>query len=98
MFRPPFGVTNPPLCDALKQKGYKVIGWSLRSRDTVISDEEKLLARIKARIRPGDVILLHDSLSQTASVTGKLIKFAKEQGYSFERPDKLLGIEAYEKV
>lgn len=96
MFRPPFGVTNPALSDAIKQKGYHVIGWSLRSRDTVISDEEKLLARLKAHIKPGDVILLHDSPDHTASVTAKFIKYAKEQGYTFERPDILLGIEAYE--
>lgn len=97
MFRPPFGVTNPVLSDALKKMGYHIIGWSLRSRDTVISDEDKLLERLRTHLKPGDVILLHDSLKHTASVTGKLIKLAKSQGYTFERPDKLLGIEAYEK-
>jgi len=96
LFRPPYGVTNPPLARALARKKYHVIGWSLRSKDTVISDEEKLLGRIKKTVKPGDIILFHDTRKHTVDVLKKFIKFAKEEGYSFERLDNHLGIKAYE--
>ncbi|MFI5157068.1 MAG: polysaccharide deacetylase family protein, partial [Chitinophagales bacterium] len=36
LFRPPYGVTNPNLKSAVQAGGYKSIGWSIRSLDTVI--------------------------------------------------------------
>ncbi|HOO98758.1 MAG TPA: polysaccharide deacetylase family protein [Bacteroidales bacterium] len=97
LFRPPFGVTNPPLADVLRHKNYHVIGWSLRSLDTAIKDENRLFSRITARIKQGDIILLHDTMEKTVNVTEKFIKFAAQNEFSFERLDNHLGIEAYEK-
>jgi peptidoglycan/xylan/chitin deacetylase (PgdA/CDA1 family) len=96
LFRPPYGVTNPPLARALARKKYHVIGWSLRSKDTVIKDEEKLLERVKKMVKPGDIILFHDTQKHTVDVLKKFIRFAKAEGYSFERLDNHLGIKAYE--
>jgi peptidoglycan/xylan/chitin deacetylase (PgdA/CDA1 family) len=96
LFRPPYGVTNPPLAKALAKKKYDVIGWSLRSKDTVIKDEDKLLERVTRRVKPGDIILFHDTQGHTVNVLKKFIKFAKEEGFSFERLDTHLGIKAYE--
>jgi len=96
MFRPPYGVTNPPLAKALGKKKYHVIGWSLRSKDTVTEDENDLLGRVTGKLKPGDIVLFHDTKSQTVNILEKFIKFAKENDFSFERLDKHLGIEAYE--
>lgn len=96
MFRPPYGVTNPPLAKALRQKKYHIIGWSLRSKDTVIKDEKKMFERLVKRVKPGDIILFHDTRIITVNVLEKFIKFVKENDLSFERLDKHLGIEAYE--
>ncbi len=96
MFRPPYGVTNPPLARALRHKRYHIIGWSLRSKDTVIKDETKLLERLIRKVKPGDIILFHDSKRITVNVLEKFIKFAGENDIRFERLDKHLGIEAYE--
>lgn len=96
LFRPPYGVTNPPLARAIRQKGYHVIGWSVRSKDTVIKDEKKLLDRLVRRVKPGDIILFHDTKRITVNVLEKFLKFARENNFSFERLDKHLGIEAYE--
>jgi len=96
LFRPPFGVTNPSLAKAVRVKNYETVGWSLRSFDTTAKNEEKLLKRVIKHLKPGDVILFHDRCKITAAILPGFIRYARENGYIFERLDKHLGIEAYE--
>lgn len=94
-FRPPYGVTNPNLCKAVKQGGYFPLGWNIRSLDTVIKEEPKLLERITSRLQPGSIILLHDSAGVTVKILPDLIRHIHANGYTIERIDKLLNIPAY---
>jgi len=96
MFRPPYGVTNPALARALRKMNYKVIGWSLKSKDTIIHDEQQLFDRLVKQIRTAEIILFHDTSQPMVPVLDKFINFAKEKDYRFERLDKLLQIDAYE--
>jgi peptidoglycan/xylan/chitin deacetylase (PgdA/CDA1 family) len=82
-FRPPYGVTNPTLAGVVKKLGYIAAGWSVRSLDTVLKDEEKLMERIIDRLHPGAVILMHDDRAVTARVLEKIINKIKEEGYIF---------------
>jgi peptidoglycan/xylan/chitin deacetylase (PgdA/CDA1 family) len=95
MFRPPYGVTNPTLADVLKKMKYHVIGWSLRSKDTVLQ-HDRLFERVTNKVKPGDILIFHDTKAQTAEVLDKFIIFALENNYGFERLDRLLKIEPYE--
>jgi peptidoglycan-N-acetylglucosamine deacetylase len=96
LFRPPYGVMNPSLAGAVKKMNYIVIGWSLKSRDTVINDEQKLYERLIKKLRKHEIILFHDTKSHMVRVLEKFILFARENNYEFERLDKLLQITAYE--
>jgi len=96
MFRPLYGVTNPPLARALRKMNYNIIGWSLRSKDTVIRKENLLFERLTKKMKAGDIVLFHDTQKHVVSVLDKFIKFAKENNYRLERLDRLLNIEAYE--
>lgn len=95
LFRPPYGVTNPNLAKAIRRGQYTPIGWNIRSLDTVAKDKQELLERIKKGVRPGAVLLLHDSMEVTAQVLPELIQYLKQEGYTIERIDKLLNIPAY---
>jgi peptidoglycan/xylan/chitin deacetylase (PgdA/CDA1 family) len=96
LFRPPYGVTNPSIASAAREMNYHIVGWSLRSKDTVKKDENELLERLKKKVRPGDVILFHDTRGITLKILDCFIRYAKSRNYIFERPDRLLGIDAYE--
>ncbi len=96
LFRPPYGVTTPSIRRALAETMHHVVGWNIRSYDTVIKNEEKLLNRIKARIRPGGIILLHDSSERTVRVLKQLLLFLQEQDYTVVSLEQLLNIRAYE--
>src|SRR5690606_27468827 len=75
LFRPPFGVTTPKLAKALKVTEHKVIGWNIRSFDTVINNPQKILKRITKRVHPGAIILLHDKQSNVLLVLEHLLQF-----------------------
>jgi peptidoglycan/xylan/chitin deacetylase (PgdA/CDA1 family) len=83
LFRPPYGVTNPNLAKALRNSNLKSIGWNLRSMDTVAKDERQLLNKILTRVKAGDIILLHDRCSITASILPELITTLKKRGFTF---------------
>lgn len=95
LFRPPYGVTNPNLAKAIRKGAYTPIGWNIRSLDTVAKDKDQLLERIRQGIKPGAVLLLHDSMEVTVQALPSLIQQLKKEGYRIERIDKLLNIPAY---
>jgi peptidoglycan/xylan/chitin deacetylase (PgdA/CDA1 family) len=94
-FRPPYGVTNPNLRKAVMKGGYFPLGWSIRSLDTIAKEEEQLLHRIGSKLKPGSIILLHDSAEITVKILPSLIADIHHKGYTIERIDKMLNIPAY---
>lgn len=64
LYRPPIGLKSPQFARAARQARLTLVGWSLRSRDTLTADPERIAARVLDRIRPGDIVLLHDGHDQ----------------------------------
>ena len=95
MFRPPYGVTTPNMRRVMDKTGFTAIGWNIRSMDTVIKEEDKLLDKVSAGLRPGAIVLLHDTSATTLAILPRFIKQARDAGYSFVRIDKLLNVEPY---
>ena len=95
LFRPPYGITTPAMRKVMAAGGYTAVGWNIRSLDTIATNEEKLLKKLVRRLRPGAVILLHDTQQITLSVLPRFIQAARNEGYEFVRLDKLLNVEVY---
>ena len=95
LFRPPYGVTNPNLKKAVIKGGYTPVGWSVRSMDTVIKDEKKLLHKISRSLKPGAIFLFHDTSKTTVNVLPAFIKEVKNKGYNIIPLDKLLLLKPY---
>jgi len=95
LFRPPYGVTNPNLAKAIRNGGHTPVGWSVRSLDTVAKDEQQLLNKINAGIKPGAVFLFHDTCKITLNVLPKFIQEVKNRGYNIIPLDKLLALQPY---
>lgn len=91
LFRPPFGVTNPMIAKASNRMSYLAIGWSIRSLDTCNS-LDKTLHRIKKRLHPGAIILLHDPLAMSDKLVRNLLIHLQENNYKVQRLDTLLNI------
>lgn len=82
LYRPPFGVTNPNIAKAMKKLGKISIGWSVRSYDTMIEDPERIYRGIVSQLKPGTIILLHDTSEKTFLVLKKLLVFLQRESYN----------------
>ena len=95
LFRPPYGVTNPNLKKAIIKGKYTPVGWSVRSMDTVIRNEKKLLGKINRSLKPGAVFLFHDTSKTTVNILPEFIREVKNKGYHIIPLDKLLHLTPY---
>ncbi len=94
-FRPPYGVTNPNLKKAIEKNNFIPIGWTVRSMDTVAKDARKLLAKVTGSLKPGAIILFHDTSKVTLDMLPVFIQQVRQKGYEIVRLDKLLNLEPY---
>jgi len=60
-FRPPKAWLIAQEKKKIEELGYKVILWSLNSKDWVNFDDKYIVKYLFKNIRPGDIILFHDS-------------------------------------
>ncbi len=92
-FRPPVGLSNPNTFRAAKKLNLQVIGWTIRSLDTVMTDPQKIAARITRGLRPGAIILLHDgniSAEKLLATVKSSLDSLRRLGYEIVRLDELL--------
>jgi len=88
IFRPPYGRLSVKQKKRLL-KSYKIVFWDIMPYDFDISfGRENSLRILKNKIRPGSIIVLHDTLSSSANkIIGEFITFAVSSGYRFELMD-----------
>jgi peptidoglycan-N-acetylglucosamine deacetylase len=88
MFRPPFGRMRIKQYRRLK-KQYRIILWDIMPYDFARSfGSHRSLQILMKKIRPGSIIVLHDSPSSLANtITGEFISNAVSSGYRFELID-----------
>jgi peptidoglycan/xylan/chitin deacetylase (PgdA/CDA1 family) len=95
LFRPPYGVTNPNLKRAVIRGRYISVGWSIRSMDTVIKDEQQLLRKVMRFVKPGAIVLFHDTSRTTLGILPVFIRELTASGYEIVRLDKMLKLDPY---
>jgi hypothetical protein len=59
-FRPPVGVTSPKLAVVLRRRGMYCLNFSCRAGDFGNRYVEGLSGKILKKVKPDDIILLHD--------------------------------------
>ncbi|SMC34670.1 polysaccharide deacetylase family protein [Moheibacter sediminis] len=94
-FRPPFGVTTPHLAKAIDETKHKVIGWNIRSFDTISNQNpDKIVKRILSKTKPGSIILLHDHLPGIFTILEQLLPELQERNFTFVTVDELINYES----
>ncbi len=90
-FRAPHGYRSPYLRAAARELGYTVFGWTFGVFDTARPGGDEIRRRVRRRLRPGAIVLLHDGdgydpegdRMQTAHALPGIIEDARNAGYEF---------------
>jgi peptidoglycan/xylan/chitin deacetylase (PgdA/CDA1 family) len=86
-FRAPVGMKNPAVHPLLRARGMKLIGWTVRGFDAVISDPEEIVRRIVPSLVPGAIIVLHQGRPYSIAVLERVIDEVRAAGYRFVVPE-----------
>lgn len=95
LFRTPFGISNPKIKKALGKTGHQPIGWSIRSFDALFSSPDLIFKNIAKKIKPGDVVLLHDTQKHTPEILERLLILLQEKSLKPVTVNQLFNISAY---
>lgn len=97
-FRAPHGYRGPFVSRALAPFRYQLFGWTFGVWDSDRPGAERIRLRVRQRLRPGSIVLLHDGDGyeplgdrwQTADAMQDIIADARAEGYRFEPLSKLV--------
>ena len=86
-FRAPVGHKNPFVHPALAREGMRLIGWTARGYDAVMSDPERILERMLPHVKPGAILVLHQGRAHSLRVVEHVVTALHQRGYSFVIPN-----------
>ena len=95
LFRPPEGAVDSDVLAAAAQKGYRVILWSVDTRDWEVKNAGVIVNRVLSAVKPGDIILMHDFISynsKTPEALERLIPKLLARGYEIGSVGELLNV------
>lgn len=97
LFRPPEGGTDAELLGVCGEEDYRVILWSVDTRDWESKNAQVIASRVLSDACPGDIILLHDFIgtnSRTPEALELIIPALLAKGYEFVTVSELIGADA----
>lgn len=85
LFRPPYGKLKSGLAKTIRQRGYQIVMWDVLSADfdTAI-DGQTATKNVLNHIRPGSLVVFHDSLKAKDRLTvalPKVLDYIKDKGW-----------------
>jgi peptidoglycan/xylan/chitin deacetylase (PgdA/CDA1 family) len=85
-FRAPVGMKNPFVHPILRRRNMRLIGWTVRGFDAVLSDAAAIAERILPELRPGAIVVLHQGREHSLAVLEHVIGAIHARGYTFVVP------------
>lgn len=93
IIRPPCGCYSEALCTAANESNYKIILWSIDTKDWAHTPVDKIVENILTKVKSGDIILMHDYIagdSPTPKVLEIIIPRLLDEGYEFVTVSELI--------
>jgi peptidoglycan-N-acetylglucosamine deacetylase len=92
LVRPPRGALSPRILLQLGISGYVTVLWSVDSDDCRTRDPRAIVRRLAPeRVRPGDVVLMHESQPWTIDALRRVIDMLRAAEYEFATITDLIG-------
>ena len=93
LFRPPEGAYNECALAVAQNKNYRVILWTVDTRDWELPATDTIVANVTANVRGGSILLFHDYMSKKSHAIEALeilIPNLLAKGYEFVTVSELL--------
>lgn len=81
LFRAPYGEYDDKLVQNLRGMGMYCVQWNVDSLDWKDLSADEIVDRIRRKLCPGAIVLLHNGGKHTAEALPKIISAIREQGY-----------------
>lgn len=90
-FRAPAGHFQSFTHPALRCLDLRLLGWDCRGYDGTDPDISRVCRRIDASLKPGGIVLLHESRPSSVELLRRVLQTIKERGLTPAPPDALPG-------
>ncbi|WP_369436086.1 polysaccharide deacetylase family protein [Lysinibacillus fusiformis] len=87
VFRPPYGATSEQVRSVMSMPS---ILWSVDTLDWKHRNADKILTYVKASVKDGSIILMHDIHQSTANGLENVILYLQQQGYELVTVSEIL--------
>lgn len=88
-FRPPAGHHNVFLPVITRALGLRILMWNARGFDGVSTDVEKITRRIRERLKPGSIVLIHEATPVAIEVAESVAAMLESNRLASADPSKL---------
>lgn len=82
LFRAPYGEYDNNLVSGLKERDMYCVQWNIDSLDWKDPSPDEMVSRIKEKLCPGSVILMHNGATNTPEALPKIIEMIQGEGYT----------------
>lgn len=95
LFRPPYGDYNNTLVETVNSINMYCVQWDIDSLDWKDPTPQQMVDRIKKKLQPGSIILLHNGAKNTPEALPLIIEMIKGEGYEIVPISQILLKGAY---
>lgn len=92
LFRPPEGVVSPAVKAAAEEGGYRLVLWTIDTRDWALNTTDNIIRLIDQQASDGSIILFHDWIagkSPTPAALDVIIPRLQKRGFQFVKVSEL---------
>lgn len=95
LFRPPYGDYNNSVVESTNELKMHCIQWDVDSLDWKDPTPDDMVKRIKSKIKPGSIILMHNGAKNTPEALPRIIDTIKAEGYEIVPISQIIHKENY---
>ena len=90
LFRAPYGEYDNKLVSGLKERGMYCVQWNIDSLDWKDPSPGEMVSRVKEKLCPGSIILMHNGAKNTPEALPQIIEAIRGEGYTIAPVSKLI--------
>lgn len=93
LFRPPYGARDARTDRAVNRLGMVPIIWDVDTRDSAGAGSDEIAANAEAGMRPGSIILMHDTYDRSLAALPRVLQAARRRGIRLVSVSQLLALD-----